>query len=56
MFFKSYLDVDHFTSFKVFIVFVPMLFLFYVFGPQACGILTPKPGAEPAPLHWMAKS
>ena len=37
------------TIFKVFTVFVPILFLFYVFGTQACGILTPRPGIELAP-------
>ena len=25
------------------------MFLFYVFGTQACGILTPRPGIELAP-------
>ena len=36
------------TIFKVFIEFVTILLLFYVlvYGPQACGILTPQPGIE----------
>ena len=39
------------TIFKVFIEFVTMLLLFYVlvFWPEACGILAPQPGTEPAP-------
>ena len=39
------------TIFKVFIKFVTILLLFYVFwffGPEACGILAPRPGIEPA--------
>ena len=40
--------------FKVFIEFVTILLLFCVFdffffGPEACGILAPQPGIEPAP-------
>ena len=36
------------TIFKVFIEFVTILLLFYVlvYGPEACGILTPQPGIE----------
>ena len=40
------------TIFKVFIEFVTILLLCYVFGffwPEACGILAPRPGIEPAP-------
>ena len=39
------------TTFKVFIEFVTLLLLFYVlaFGCEACGILAPRPGIEPAP-------
>ena len=40
------------TIFKVFIEFVTILLLFYVlffFGPEACGILAPRPGIEPTP-------
>ena len=41
------------TIFKVFIEFVTILLLFYVFfwffGHEACGILAPRPGIEPAP-------
>ena len=40
------------TILKVFIEFVTILLLFYVFwffGPEACGILAPRPGIEPAP-------
>ena len=47
------------TIFKVFIEFVTILLLFYVFsffGCEACGILAPQPGMEPAPSHWEAKS
>ena len=51
------------TIFKIFIEFVTMLPLFYVFwyfGQEACGILAPQPGIEPtAPCigrgnlnHW----
>ena len=39
------------TIFKVFIEFVTVLFLFYVwgfFGCEACEILAPRPGTEPA--------
>ena len=36
------------TIFKVFIEFVTILFLFYV-GHEACGIIAPQPGIEPAP-------
>ena len=41
--------MDHFKS--LFIEFVTILLLFYllVFGPEACGILAPQPGIEPAP-------
>ena len=41
------------TVFKVFIEFVTILLLFYVFwffGPEACGTLAPQPGIEPARL------
>ena len=39
------------TIFKVLIEFVTILLLFYVlfFGPEACGLLTPRPGIEPTP-------
>ena len=40
------------TIFKVFIEFVTILLLFYVlffWVCEACGILTPRPGIEPAP-------
>ena len=37
------------TIFKVFIEFVTILLLFYVLGHEACGILAPQPGIEPAP-------
>ena len=39
------------TNFKVFIEFVTVFYLFYilVFGYEACGILVPSPGIEPAP-------
>ena len=40
------------TIFKVFIEFVPILLLFLYFGffgREACGILAPQPGIEPAP-------
>ena len=38
------------TIFKAFIEFVTILLLFYilVFGHEACGILAPRPGIEPA--------
>ena len=31
-------------------------FIFCVFGHKACGILDSRPGMEPEPLHWKAKS
>ena len=40
------------TIFKVFIEFVTILllfFMFWFFGGEACGILAPRPGIEPAP-------
>ena len=37
------------TIFKVFIEFVTVLLLFWFFGREACGILAPRPGIEPAP-------
>ena len=40
------------TIFKVFIEFVPILFLFYAlffFGHEACGILASQPCIEPTP-------
>ena len=40
-----FLNVDHL---KVFIKFVTILFLFWFFGLEACGILVPQPGTEPA--------
>ena len=39
------------TIFKVFIEFVKILllfFMFWFFGPEACGILARRPGIEPA--------
>ena len=41
------------TILKIFIEFVTMLPLFYVvffFGWEACGISAPRPGIKPAPL------
>ena len=29
-----------------------LLFFFFWQGPVACGILVPRPGIEPVPLHW----
>ena len=39
------------TTFKIFIEFVTILFPFHVlvFARQACGFLAPQPGIEPAP-------
>ena len=37
------------TILKVFIEFVTILFLFYFFGLEACGVSAPEPGLEPAP-------
>ena len=40
------------TILKVFIEFVTkllLLFMFWFFGIQACGLLAPWPGMEPAP-------
>ena len=47
------------TTFKVFLEFVTillLLFMFYFFGHEACRILAPQSGIEPAPLHWKVKS
>ena len=49
-FFKNFFFM--WTSFKGFIEFVTILLLFYVFGffgHEACRILTPWPGLQPAP-------
>ena len=45
------------TTFKVFIEFDTILFLFHVlvFGRQACGFLAPRPGIEPAPPALWSK-
>ena len=40
------------TIFKVFIEFVTillLLFMFWFFGPEACGNSAPQPGIEPTP-------
>ena len=44
-----FFNADHF--FKIFIEFVTVLLLSYAlfFGQEACSILTPQPGTEPAP-------
>ena len=45
--------------FKIFIVFVTILILFYVLfflGHEACGILAPGPGTELDPIYWKVKS
>ena len=39
-----------FHFFKVFIRFVTILLLFWFFGHEACGVLAPRSGIEPAPL------
>ena len=46
------------TILKVFIEFVtiPLLFMFWFFGHEACGFLVSPPGLEPAPLRWKVKS
>ena len=36
------------TILKVFIELVTMLFLFWFFGHEACGIFAPRPGMEPS--------
>ena len=44
--------------FKVSVEFVPVLllvFMFWFFGPKACGILVPRLGIKPASLHWKVK-
>ena len=38
------------TIFKVFVKFIRILFTFWCFGHEACGILTYWPGIEPTPL------
>ena len=37
------------TIFKVFIEFITTLLLFWFIGREACGILAPWPGIDPAP-------
>ena len=50
------------TIFKVFIEFVTiwLLFCFWFFDHEACGMLVPGPGVETVciafPLHWKTKS
>ena len=39
----------YWTIFKVFIEFVTILLLFYVFWPEACGLLAHQSGIKPAP-------
>ena len=46
-FFKGFFNVG--IILKVFIEFVTVLLLFYVFGPEACGIL--DQGSNPYLLH-----
>ena len=50
-FFKIFFFFLTWTILKVFTEFVIILFLFYIFGHEACGILAPRPGIEPAPLE-----
>ena len=47
-FFLSFFFFLTWTIFKVFIEFLTILLLFYVlvYGPEACGILTPQPRIE----------
>lgn len=52
-FYRLFLDGPFF---KVLMEFVTVLLLLYVSVFLAAGISTPWPGAEPAPLHWEAKS
>ena len=42
--------------FKVTIEFVTLLFVFWFFGHEACGILGTQPGSESCPLRWKMKS
>ena len=44
-FFFFFLDVDHFIEF----VTILLLFVFWLFGYEACGVLAPWPGMEPTP-------
>ena len=40
------------TTFKAFIQFATillLLFVFWFFGPEVCGMLAPQPGIEPGP-------
>ena len=46
----SFLFFFSFHFFKVFIRFVTILLLFWFFGHEACGVLAPRSGIEPAPL------
>ena len=32
-----------------------LLFVFWVFGPEACGILVPQPGIKPTPSALKSK-
>lgn len=41
---------------KIFIAFVTTFLTFCVFGHEACGLLTPRPGIKLGPSAWKVKS
>ena len=49
MFLKAFLYVDHFKVFIESVTTLFLLFMFWVFGHEACGILVPQPRIKPAP-------
>ena len=51
IFFKRFKKNLMWTIFKASIEFVTILlhFMFWFFGPEACGILAPRPGFKPTP-------
>ena len=51
-FFNSFQDLFlMWTIFKVCTEFVVILFMFWFFGHEVCGISAPRPGIEPTPLE-----
>ena len=49
--------MDHFKAFIEFAVQHCFCFMFWFFGPKACGILSfPTKNQTHTPLHWKMKS
>ena len=49
MFLKAFLYADHFKVFNESVTTLFLLFMFWFFGHEACGILVPQPRIQPAP-------